>query len=45
VLAIQRGEDVIIPHGSTRLQTGDRLTLAGDLEALQAAEDWLANRD
>ena len=37
VLSIRRGEDFIIPHGDTRLEYGDRLTLLGTLEGLEAA--------
>jgi Kef-type K+ transport system membrane component KefB/Trk K+ transport system NAD-binding subunit len=34
ILAIGRDGSVLIPHGSTRLELGDRLTILGELEAL-----------
>jgi len=42
VLAIRRNDEVIVPHGTTRLSMGDHLTVLGDLDVLQAAEDWAA---
>jgi monovalent cation:H+ antiporter-2, CPA2 family len=36
VLRIYRGQDFIIPHGSTELQIGDRLLVSGDSEAVFA---------
>ncbi|HEX6270934.1 MAG TPA: monovalent cation:proton antiporter family protein [Anaerolineales bacterium] len=41
VLAIRRDDEVIVPHGTTRLATGDHLTVLGDLEALSTVEEWL----
>ena len=41
VLAIRRNDELIVPHGTTRLTTGDQLTVLGDLEALSTAEEWL----
>jgi Kef-type K+ transport system membrane component KefB/Trk K+ transport system NAD-binding subunit len=32
VLALRRDDDLLVPHGNTRLTAGDRLTLAGSLE-------------
>ena len=40
VLAIRRNDEVIVPHGTTRLAIGDHLTVLGDLDVIQAAEDW-----
>jgi Kef-type K+ transport system membrane component KefB/Trk K+ transport system NAD-binding subunit len=42
VLAIRRSDEVIVPHGTTRLAMGDHLTVLGDLDVLQAAEEWAA---
>lgn len=41
VLAIRREDEVIVPHGTTRLAARDLLTAPGDLEALSTAEEWL----
>ena len=40
VLAIRRNDEVIVPHGTTRLALGDHLTILGDLDVIQAAEEW-----
>lgn len=40
VLAIRRNDEVIVPHGTTRLAVGDHLTILGDLDVIQTAEDW-----
>jgi Kef-type K+ transport system membrane component KefB/Trk K+ transport system NAD-binding subunit len=40
VLAIRRNDEVIVPHGTTRLAIGDHLTILGTLEVIQAAEEW-----
>lgn len=40
VLAIRRKDEVIVPHGTTRLAIGDHLTVLGDLDMIQTAEDW-----
>lgn len=40
VLAIRRNDEVIVPHGTTRLALGDHLTVLGDLDVIEAAEDW-----
>ena len=37
VLAIRRGDAFIIPHGNTRLQLGDHMTLLGTLSGLETA--------
>ncbi len=41
VLAISRNGDLIVPHGNTRLEMDDRLTLFGRQENLQEATAWL----
>ena len=38
VLAINRGNDVIIPHGNVQVELGDRLTLLGSPEHLNEAD-------
>jgi len=40
VLAIRRNDEVIVPHGTTRLSLGDHLTILGNLDTIQAAEEW-----
>jgi Kef-type K+ transport system membrane component KefB/Trk K+ transport system NAD-binding subunit len=35
ILAVSRNGVVLIPHGNTRLERGDRLSILGELEALQ----------
>lgn len=37
VLSIGRDDEMLIPHGNTRLQTGDRLTILGNVSELQDA--------
>ena len=41
VLAITRNGEMIVPHGNTRLKSGDKLTLLGNLEELEEAESLL----
>lgn len=41
VLAVGRNGDLIVPHGNTRLEVGDHLTLFGDFADLQGAVEWL----
>jgi len=41
VLTIRRSDELIVPHGTTRLSAGDKLTILGDLEALSTVEIWL----
>lgn len=43
VLSIGRNGDLLIPHGNTRLETGDRVTLIGNVENLNEAEAWLGS--
>jgi Trk K+ transport system NAD-binding subunit len=41
VLAIRRDEEMIVPHGGTRLVKGDRLSVLGDLEHMASVQMWL----
>ena len=41
VLAIRREDEMIVPHGGTRLVLGDRLTILGDLERMLSVQMWL----
>jgi Trk K+ transport system NAD-binding subunit len=41
VLAIRRDDELMIPHGTTKLATGDHLTILGNLDSLPALEDLL----
>jgi Kef-type K+ transport system membrane component KefB/Trk K+ transport system NAD-binding subunit len=41
VLAIRRQDALIVPHGTTKIARGDRLTLIGDLDGLGIAQEWL----
>jgi Trk K+ transport system NAD-binding subunit len=41
VLAIRRDEEMVVPHGGTRLALGDRLSLLGDLEHMASVQMWL----
>ncbi len=41
IVMIKRGEDVIVPHGVTRLQLGDVITLAGDEEQIELTAKFL----
>jgi len=38
VLAIRRDEELIVPHGTTKLATGDHLTIIGNIETLPGLE-------
>jgi len=38
-LAIRRNDEVIVPHGTTRLALGDHLMILGDLGVIQEAEN------
>lgn len=40
LLAIRRNDEVIVPHGTTRLAFGDHLAVLGDLDVIQMVEDW-----
>jgi Kef-type K+ transport system membrane component KefB/Trk K+ transport system NAD-binding subunit len=37
ILALHRNGEIIVPHGNTRLEIGDRLTIAGSLVNIEAA--------
>jgi Kef-type K+ transport system membrane component KefB/Trk K+ transport system NAD-binding subunit len=41
VLAIRRDDEMLIPSGTTRLTTGDQLTMLGELDALAPVAEWL----
>lgn len=41
VLAITRNGEMIIPHGNTRLKTGDKLTILGNVQELEEADALL----
>jgi Trk K+ transport system NAD-binding subunit len=41
VLSIGRNGEIIIPHGNTQVELGDRLTILGNIEDLLEAERWL----
>ena len=41
VLAIRRNDELIIPHGTTKLATGDHLTVIGNIDSLPALEELL----
>jgi Trk K+ transport system NAD-binding subunit len=41
VLAIRRADELIIPHGTTKLATGDHLTILGNLDSLTELEEML----
>jgi Kef-type K+ transport system membrane component KefB/Trk K+ transport system NAD-binding subunit len=43
VLAIRRGEELMVPRGNTELEFGDRLTLFGPKELLEDIRYWLEN--
>lgn len=44
ILTINRNGEQVIPHGSTRLERGDRLTILGNIEALDAVQDLMDRR-
>jgi len=41
VLAIRRDDELIVPHGTTKLETGDHLTVLGNLDSLPELEELL----
>ena len=41
VLAIRRDDELIVPHGTTKLVTGDHLTIVGNIETLPELEQLL----
>ena len=44
IALISREGNMIIPHGSTTLQQGDRLTIIGEEEAVKEMEQYLRNK-
>ncbi len=42
VLAIRRGNELLVPQGDTRLESGDRLTLVGSVESVEKARRLFA---
>jgi Kef-type K+ transport system membrane component KefB len=42
VLALRRDGELLIPHGNTRLDCGDHLTLVGSLDAIETARHMFA---
>ncbi len=42
ILALRRNGELIVPHGNTRIETGDFLTLVGGIDAVQEAQNLLA---
>lgn len=45
VLAIRRGEELLVPRGNTELEFGDRLTLFGPKEFLEDIQNWLESNN
>ena len=43
VLAIRRGEELLVPRGNTELLYGDRLTLFGSKKHLNNIRNWFEN--
>ena len=41
VLAVRRRDELIVPHGTTRLSVDDHLTVIGDLDVLPNVQHWL----
>ena len=41
MVGLRRGDDVLVPHGDTRLRQGDVLMLVGHPEELRQAMAWL----
>jgi len=42
VVALRRNGELVIPHGDTRLEYGDRLTLVGSVECIESVRRFLA---
>ena len=40
MLAVRRGEQLLVPRGNTELNYGDRLTLFGPKKHLGSIRDW-----
>jgi Kef-type K+ transport system membrane component KefB/Trk K+ transport system NAD-binding subunit len=43
VVALRRHDELLLPHGNTQLQAGDRLTLAGSTDAVALAREMFLN--
>ena len=41
VLAVRRDDELIVPHGTTKLATGDHLTILGEIDSLSTIGEWL----
>ncbi len=41
VVALRRNGELLVPHGDTRLEMGDRITLVGSLDTIQTARGML----
>ena len=41
VLAIRRGDELIVPHGTTKIETGDHVTILGSLDSMPELEELL----
>lgn len=44
VMSIRRRGELIVPHGNTVLQLGDRLTILGNAERMREIKEWLEGR-
>lgn len=42
ILAIRRKDEMVIPMGTTRLTSEDRLSMVGDLDVLEAIDNWVS---
>jgi Trk K+ transport system NAD-binding subunit len=42
VLALRRQGELLVPHGNTRLEEGDHLTLVGSLEFIEDGQTLFA---
>ncbi|MGD8406332.1 MAG: TrkA C-terminal domain-containing protein, partial [Anaerolineales bacterium] len=45
VLAIRRGDELLVPRGNTELAFGDRLTMFGPKVCVEDIRFWLENND
>ena len=41
VLAIRRGDELIVPRGATKIETGDHITILANLDSLPGLEELL----
>ncbi len=44
VMSIRRRGELIVPHGNTVLQLGDRLTILGSADRMREIKEWLEGR-